>query len=299
MGSWIFILSKVGLMEHLSINLIFLGFVQGFSEVLPISSSAHLSLAATLLSFSAFNLVLATGLHAGSVVAIFYWFHRDIVLLSSNFFDSLKWIKKRLLKKQMNYSVIQRNDMRVPYYLAASLIPLAIEGYLLKDLAEKTFEGVLWVSILMILNGLLILATARWTQGERTLGELKLWEYMMIGAIQGFAVLPGISRLGLTLCLGLNRRLNWREALRLAFLYAIPVILGATLLQTPDLIQTLFNNSDWVYAFIISLIVVAITSLAGLKILTSSLLERRTLLFFGYYCFMVGVFTAVYFVLWH
>lgn len=284
-------------MSNLWVSFIILGLVQGFSEVLPISSSAHVTLASRLFSIDISNLALSAGLHIGSLIAIIFWFRRDIYILWHGFRDSWHGIGAWLRQKGPS-PMVQPSEQSMPYFMALSLVPIALEGIILKPWAENVFKSPYWTSALLIINGLLILATARWTRGERTLSELEWWEYLLIGALQGFAVLPGISRLGLTLCLGLACRLNWYEALRLTFLYAVPVLTGAILWQTPDLAQTLTNAAGLAPGFIVSLGVVFIASLLGLRFLMASMLERRTLVFFGQYCCMAGLFTFVYFGVW-
>ena len=269
--------------------LLALSLLQGFTEVLPISSSGHLALFKQLAGLDDVNLALVAGLHAGSLLAIVIYFRRDFarlwLSLRSSWRDVLSWVLGRGANP-----FARPGEARVPYYLAASLVPLAIEGLALRDVAGSTFSSELAAPLLLVLNGLVILAVAHWTRGERSLHDLALWEYLVIGAVQGFAVLPGISRLGLTLCAGLWRRLNWHEALRMAFILAVPAILGGLLVQASAMQASL--------DFLAGLPVVVLASLIGLRTLMSSLLERRTLTFFGAYCCTAGLFGLSYLLTW-
>src|SRR3990172_1565229 len=273
---------------------IILGLIQGFAEALPISSSAHLALARQLLGFRDFNFVLAVGLHAGSLLIIVYWFRRDIAWLWQGIRTSWRDVTIWVVKRGRN-PLDRPSERRVPYFLAVSLVPLAVEGYLLRNYAVSVFRDENWALVLLILNGLIIVATARWTRGERTLGDLRLREYLFIAATQGLSVLPGISRLGVTLCAGLSRRLNWYEALRLSFLYALPALAAAILAEAPALVQSLQDLPELALGFTLRLMVVIPATVLGLRLLMSSMLERRTLTFFGYYCCMLGLFALVYF----
>jgi len=275
------------------VTLLALGIVQGLTEVLPISSSGHLVLVNKLFSVDSVNLPVAVALHGGSFLAILLWFRRDLYALWQNF--SLPWREKRWRRwpKEANGKA-RLHEARLPYYLAISLIPVAIEGLVLKDTVEAVFSRSEWVPAFLAVNGLIILATARWTRGERRLDELKLWEYVLIGIIQGFGVLPGISRLGMALCAGLGRHLNWYEAMRLTFILALPVIAGAFLLEVKQL-APLFGSLSAIIGLIVGTLCAFFFSLLGLKVFTAqNLLERRTLTFFGFYCFLLGVFTFTY-----
>ncbi len=276
---------------------IVLGIVQGLTEVLPISSSGHLALAQKLLNVDMLTLTSAAALHGGSLLAIAWWFRHDLRALGRSF-----WASRPYWKNPSQLFLSRPNEYRVPYFIALSLIPVAIEGIWLKPEADSLFlEHANWVPLLLVLNGFIILATAWLTQGEKRLDELTLKEYLLIGFIQGLAVLPGISRLGLTLCAGLWCGLNWYEALRLTFILAVPTIIGAVILQLPTLWEGVMANpltfvTPKIFALLISSVVVTITSLFGLYTLTSGLLERRTLYFFGYYCCLLGIFAFTYMV---
>lgn len=279
------------------LSFIFLGFVQGLTEVLPISSSGHVALAQKLLALDTLTLASAAALHGGSLIAVALWFRRDLFALWRSFQTSWSFLK---IPRQLFLS--RPNEYRVPYFIILSLIPVAIEGMWLKPLADRLFIAQAnWVPVFLFFNGLIILATAWCTQGEKRLDELTWKEYLLIGIIQGIAVLPGISRLGLTLCAGLWRGLNWYEALRLTFILALPTITGAIALQLPELLQQLALNLPELFipqfiGLLFSVVIVAITSLVGLRKLTGSLLERRTLDFFGYYCCIMGAFAFTYIV---
>ncbi len=282
---------------HILLMLILLGLLQGCTEVLPVSSTGHVAVFRAVFDLTDVNLSLIAVLHSGAIFVIAYWFRRDILLLWSTFRAS--WPEFRLWLSGHAPNPLKRpGSHRVPYYLAASLVPLAIEGYLLRAPAEHIFIQSTTVPILLVINGLVILATARLTHGERTLSELSLGDYLLIGAIQGIAVLPGISRLGLTLCVGLWRRLNWYEAVRLTFILALPVSAGAILLQWPEFVDSISHFSISLFQIIITFACAVLASVFSLRILTSHLLERRALLFFGYYCCMAGLFSLTYIGIW-
>lgn len=270
------------------LSFIFLGVVQGLTEVLPISSSGHVALAQKLLALDTLTLASAAALHGGSLVAVALWFRRDLLALWHSFRGS--WT---LLKHPRQLFFSRANEYRVPYFIILSLAPVLIEAAYLENWANALFaEQITWVPILLLVNGLIILATAWFTRGEKRLDELTWKEYLLIGTVQGFAVLPGISRLGLTLCAGLWLGLNWYDAIRLTFILALPVIIGGVIWQMSDLMTQISSLNGLGLA--IGIFTVFVMSLIGLRTLTTSLLERRTLDFFGYYCCLLGAFAATY-----
>lgn len=275
--------------------LLVLGLLQGLTEVFPISSTGHLAVFRQIFNLPAFNLALAAGLHGGSLVAIGIYFRKEIGDQLRNFQVSLVgWLK---ISRQASRP-FQTSEHAVPYLLALSLIPVAIEGLVLRPLAEGIFDQQNLVLFLLIVNGGIILLTAFNTHGERTIKELKWNEYLLIGLVQGVAVLPGISRLGIVLCTSLWLRLKWQEALKLTFILAIPVLGGALIVEAKDIIQAAAEIPN-AYAFLMTgVLLSAISSWLGLRLLTSRWLERRKVSFFGYYCMMFGAYGLLYLHFW-
>jgi undecaprenyl-diphosphatase len=240
------------------------------------------------------NLALAVALHSGSIMAVLYWFRDDIVWLWHNF---CAWLVQRLTigPKQVKRGISSNNSFIVRNFFL-SLIPTAVLGSLLKPFVKDVFENPSWATFFLVINGFIILAAAHWTHGEHTLQELTWKEFLLIGFIQGLGVLPGVSRLGITLCAGLFLHLNWYEALRLTFMLAIPVIAGSILFEiiTGDVALMITGVPGGFIGMAFSIFVVVTMSWFALKLLMRSWLERRTLVFFGHYCWMVGLFGLIY-----
>jgi len=273
-----------------------LGVIQGMSEVLPISSTGHLALVQRFFSISQFSLSQAAGLHLGSALAIFVWFFDDWRKLWHSWVSSLKDLRENIKGRKFAIKFHTSNHY-TPYFLALSLLPVAVEGFFLQKKADQVFSSGYFAPIFLILNaGVLVFAATR-TRGERMLQEITWYEGLIIGAIQGIAVLPGISRLGLVLCTGLWLGLNWKEAIRLAFILAVPVIVGAFLLKSPDLVS-LFQDWMSILSFLVAITLTFTFSMVGLKFLTSRVLERKTLKFFSIYCLTIGLFFLVYLIFW-
>jgi len=278
------------------LNWLLLGLVQGVTDIFPISSTGHLALLRQLLGAQSFGLPLAAGLHSGSLIAIAMFFRKELVIIWKNLLESLAHIGDWILGKSTSLFLSAEN--RLPYLYGLSLVPVAIEGLTLNHFAEEAFSQRYLPTILLMFNGVIILITALVVRGERTIKELKWTEFLLIGAIQGVAVLPGISRLGLVLCTGLWRRLKWQEALKLTFILSIPVVIGALAVEVRSILFAVEGNPKLIVAFLAGSLLACLGSWFSLKLLTSRLLERRKLALFGYYCLMLGSFSTLYLYFW-
>lgn len=268
------------------------GLIQGLTEVLPISSSGHLSLANIILPLPNVNLTIAAVLHVGSLAAIVWWLRRDLRLLWQRLSSSLTMILKRPRKREKASNRLTAYQ-KMPFLILLSFLPTMIIGLLLKPLADALFENKLLPFVFLIVNGLLLLITARQSYEAKTPDELDWKDYIFIGTMQGIAVIPGISRLGITLCASLWRGLGWYESVRLSFILSIPAILGGVTIQLFELGNAptdVFTSPELILGVLVSLI----ASLLGIKVLSRTWLEKKSLLPFGYYCCMLGTFSFVY-----
>jgi undecaprenyl-diphosphatase len=267
------------------------GVIQGLTEVLPISSSAHLSIAATLPFAPPINLTAILVLHSGSLVAITWWFRRDLQILWQRFFGSLAV----LFSEKSGFHSLTAYQ-KVPYLIGLSLLVSLVTALMLRGVAEAVLVEKHWTPVFLFLNGLILSGTAWRSRGALTVDELDWKDYLFIGFMQGVAIIPGISRLGMVLCAALLRRLGWYESLRLSFLLSIPTIAGGLIIQIPE-IAHLTSLTSSITGLILGAIAALIASLVGLHLLSHTLLEKQSLLSLGYYCCMVGIFLFLYLVL--
>jgi undecaprenyl-diphosphatase len=201
----------------LLLEIILLAVVQGIGEFLPISSSGHIVVLATVFeqfgkSFDGEKLTVNIVLHIGTLLAIlvFYW-RRILDLLS--------------------------RDRRVIGLLIVGTIPAVLIGLWVKKFFGDAFESALLAGFMFPITGLALLWTARARPGEVTCNDLRYDEALLIGFAQAFAILPGISRSGATIVAGLACGMRRDEAATFSFLLAIPVIAGGGLLHTIDLLK--------------------------------------------------------------
>jgi undecaprenyl-diphosphatase len=219
-----------------------LGIVQGITEFLPISSSAHLALAHHFFDWNvADNLTFDVALHFGTLVAILLYFARD-------------WCQ-----------LFARRDRMLWFVLAAS-IPGAIAGALLEDAAESTFRGPLQMALLLAIMGLLMAAAERWGKKSQELAQMRFGEAMLIGLAQALAIMPGVSRSGVTMTTGLAFGLTREAAARFSFLLATPIMMGATLYQCRHLFGSEAGTVTWL-PLIIGVVAAGVTGFAAIAFL--------------------------------
>lgn len=277
---------------------VLLGVIQGLTEVFPISSSAHLAFTSEILqdnlgtnSFGFENAVL---LHVGTMFAIGFYYRVDIARLIRGFTSSLLLIAPGLGKA--NAKLVRPQPDWTALGLFVSVLFTAALGLTFEGIAKATFNEPSLISVLLIINGLFISVIARVRSGNRKMEDLVLPEFIIIGLAQGVAVLPGISRLGLTVSVALILGLTWFQALRLSFLLSLPIVLGATILELRHLVSDGSIVSINIVSMGAGILTACIVGYAGLKLLLRKGMNARTkLVIFGTYCILAGAFTSMYF----
>jgi undecaprenyl-diphosphatase len=279
---------------ELWVRVVILGAIEGVSIGVPVSSTAHLSLVVNGLGWKDIPFDLILGLHVGALPVIVYWFRRELREQLNNLWSGLK--KIRTGHQQEVFAHASRE--RIPFYILISLVGLTLSLLLKWIGVEAIFNDARWSSVFVALTGLAVFITAVFSRGQESLSEWTWQKFLVVALIQALAIVPGISRLGVTLCAALLLGLKWHEAVKLVFVYAVPVLAASAIVQ-------LFNQQVWqaltwegVVYFVSGAVALALTSLIGLNIFTGSLLGRRTLEFFGQYGLMLGGFGLAFFSFW-
>ncbi|MDP6419432.1 MAG: undecaprenyl-diphosphate phosphatase [Candidatus Krumholzibacteria bacterium] len=205
---------------------ILLGLIQGLTEFLPVSSSGHLTLFGAFLGVSRgggdpyrFFVVMT---HFGTLMAILIYYRRDLWGLLVSLFRSLP----RLSRPREE----DRPRLRLIGILALATLPAVLAGLLLDDWIAGLFEKPLPAAVFLSVTGLILLSS-RWTSA-RASGEAGYRSGFLVGLAQALAILPGISRSGSTIAMGLAMGIRREEAARFAFLLAVPVLFGAALFDS-------------------------------------------------------------------
>ncbi len=203
-----------------------LGLLQGLAEFLPISSSAHLTLAPWLLGWNADpGLAFDVALHAGTLITLLWYFRRDWIALAGSAVDLLR--RRRIETAE---------DRRVVLLVIAT-IPGAIAGKLLEQKAETTFRSPALIAGMLILMGVLLWVADRWASQARHIDDMGSRDAWALGFAQVAALIPGVSRSGSTMTLGRALQLDRESAARFSFLMSMPIIAGAVVLKLPKLLH--------------------------------------------------------------
>jgi undecaprenyl-diphosphatase len=251
-----------------NLDTLILGIIQGATEFLPISSSAHLVVSQALLGLESSGLLVEVVLHLGTLVSVLIYFRRDIGLLLRGFFQSGD--EGKGARQEVGF-------------LALATLPAVAVALTLNDVVEAAFEEVI-ISGLMLLVTTAVLVSTKWVKGERE-GQLTWTKALVIGIAQALAILPGISRSGITIAAGLWLGLPSQAAARFAFLLAIPAILGAGLFKLQDVLGT---GSQATAVLLVGFVAAAIVGYSVIAWLLR-ILRKGQLHYFAGYTFLVAL----------
>lgn len=199
---------------------ILLGVLQGLTEFLPISSSAHLAIFPQLFGFDDPGASFTAVTQIGTEVAVLLFFWRDIVRI-------IKAWSISLVRKDRRGDL----DARMGWYIIVGTLPIAVMGFLFQETIKTTFRSLWLIAIMLIVFGLILGIADRVNVGEKTEGDLTLKDSLLYGLGQMLALIPGVSRSGATITVGLFRGYRREVATRYAFLLAIPAVLASGLSQ--------------------------------------------------------------------
>ena len=246
-------------------QVIFLGLIQGITEFLPISSSGHLALFQHLLAINP-PLVFDVLVHLGTLGALVLFFQKDIKKI---IIGALEEIKERQIGQQW----------RLISLLVLGSLPAVIAGLFFRSLVEKAFANLILVGIGFLTTAFLLF-----------LGRVKirhnsiLSQVVGVGVAQALAILPGISRSGSTISVGVMLRMKKEEAFRFSFFLGMIAILGATILQIPQIVD--FNANQLMESFL-AMGAAFLTGYFSLKLLKSVFLKNQ-LWYFAFYCLVLA-----------
>jgi undecaprenyl-diphosphatase len=209
---------------------IFLGFIQGLTEFLPISSSGHLALLEHYFKVQGGGLDFDILLHVGSLVALLVYFRAD-------------WLK--MAQAVLKPSPYTRLERRLFVCLVAATIPGGLAGVLLQHSAATVFRQPWRIALLMGGLGILLILAERLARHHRPLTNLNLGDALLIGFSQALAVMPGVSRSGITMTTGLFLGFTREGAARFSFLLATPIIAGAGLYDFFKLVKHPPEHLSW------------------------------------------------------
>ncbi|MDY0406186.1 undecaprenyl-diphosphate phosphatase [Virgibacillus sp. 179-BFC.A HS] len=256
---------------------IVLGFIQGFTEPIPISSSGHLIIFRDIFHVEIHGLSFEVLVHLGSLLAIIIIYRKDIIRLAKN---SGSFLIKREEKAKQDFLFV--------FYLVIATLPAGIFGFLLEDkIGDISRPSTVGITLLITC---IALWTIRNLRGKKMDGDIRLKDAIIVGLAQTVALIPGISRSGATLVAAMLLGMKQETALRFSFMLYIPVSLGAGILSFSDILHD--KNFDWIPG-IVAFIVAFIASYFALKWFMG-IMARGNLKYFAYYCFAAGILVLLF-----
>ena len=243
------------------IEALILGIVQGVTEFFPVSSTAHLILLPWFFKWSGDldTLTFDVALHAGTLLALVLCFWRD-------------WIEMLMHKRRLFYLII----------LAS--VPAGVLGFFFNDFVEESLRSPYIISLALVLGGIVMYLSEKILK-HRSLEDLNLPDAVVIGIAQAIALIPGVSRSGITISAGLFRGLDRSSSARFSFLLSTPIIAGATLLHAKRMMT---GNANYdLNLFMVGVAASAITGYAAIRFLMS-FFRKYSLNAFVYYRFLLA-----------
>lgn len=261
---------------------LFLGFVQGVTEAIPVSSSGHLMIFKKLIDLDIDFDTIAIVTNFGSLIAILLVFWKDIIKLISSFF-------KYLFKHDKE----SKADFKYCWLIVLGCIPAGIVGLIVSklDLLNKIEDNVKIVGISLIVTSILLFLI-RNINGKRDDHDITWKNALIIGLFQIIGIFPGISRSGSTIIGGMQQDLKRDSAFKYSFMLYIPMSLAAMMLEITDILDKSINAITWCYYGLSALVALIFT-----YIMTKwfrRIVNRGKLIYFSIYCFIVGLLVVIF-----
>ncbi len=268
------------------IQSIILGFVQGLTEFLPISSSGHLVIVPFWFGWNFSQqeaFIFDVLIQDATLLAVIVFFWRDLLDIVKAFISGI-W----------NRHPFSSAEARLGWYLILATIPAGLVGISIKNYIEELFSSPLPVCIFLLLTALLLLIGDIYDKQKRDQNVFNWVDALWMGLFQALAILPGVSRSGSTITGGLTRGLDRTTSARFSFLMSIPIMLAAGLLAGIDLVQ-IPDLSSKIMVYIPGFIVAAITGYISIRWLLSYISKHRFWVF-SLYCLLISIITFLIFI---
>ncbi|HTT63859.1 MAG TPA: undecaprenyl-diphosphatase UppP [Bryobacteraceae bacterium] len=258
-------------------QVIILAIVQGLTEFLPVSSTAHLYLTQWLLGWPDYGLTFDIALHIGTLLAVLVYFAKDWVQIIAHGFGV------RLGRDEE----LERNSGLL-WLLAIGSIPVGIAGLLFNKQAEGPWRNPMVIGAMMVGIGVLMAIGELAGRKTRDISGINLVDAGTIGIAQALAVVPGVSRSGVTITAGLFRNINREAAARYSFLLSTPAIGAAAAKAVYDVVKHKAFNPSMETAVVLGIAVSAVTGIIVIGLFLR-FLRRRSLWFFVFYRLIFGI----------
>jgi undecaprenyl-diphosphatase len=257
---------------------IILGVVQGLTEFLPISSSGHLVLGEFLLKVKFDDISFEVFLHFGTFLSVVIVFRRTI----KSMLEAV-WLKAKSIFTGEKVSN-KEEGWRLFWLILLGSIPAGIIGLLFEDYVELCFSSVTLVSLMLLITGTVLFFTQFFLAARK---EVTFSDAFVVGLAQALAILPGISRSGLTISAGIFKGIERSKAAEFSFLLSLPAIFGASLLKLKDVLSRVDLSQD-ISIYLAGAFTAFVVGYVAIKLLLR-VIQKGRFQYFAYYCFAVGL----------
>lgn len=276
------------------IEALLLGIIQALTEFLPVSSSGHLRIAHAVFGAAEHgDLLFDVLLHGGTLVAVFYVYADRIGGLLRDLLPS---------SEESETPLLRREPVRLVILLMVATIPTGVIGVAAEDMISSDIISISVVGGLLIANGFILLGS-RYVPSERSMKErgegpqlqyagITVWSAFLIGVVQGVAVLPGISRAGITIVVALLLGANREKSAEFSFFLSIPAIMGAIVLKLSDSAGG-GQQADMLFVYVVGAVSAAVAGVFALQSLLR-VLRQAKMHRFSWYCWALGLFAIVW-----
>lgn len=263
-----------------------LGVIQGLTEFLPISSSGHLVLSQRLFGLREPELFFDISVHLGTLIAVIIFFQKDI----RSIIASLVTFIVSLFKKETRLSYVWEDlNLRLTLLIVIGSVPTAFIGLMFSKIADQLFSSIFIVGCALIVTGVLLWITCLIKTEGKDISGFSIRNALTIGVAQGIAIIPGVSRSGSTIAVGLLLGLNRETSARYSFLLSIPAIAGAELLLS---LKGIHGNAVFDMVTIIGMLTAGIVGYLALTLLVY-IVKKGQIHLFSPYCWTVGLITLI------
>jgi undecaprenyl-diphosphatase len=254
------------------LHAILLGIVQGLTEVFPISSSAHLVIVPWIFKWTYQGLSFDVALHVGTGVAFIVYFFKDWIEMTGAAFCAQKSVKKNLF-----------------WFIVAATVPGALAGLIFEEYAETIFRSPVVIVAMLLLFAVILWIADRFGKKQKSMEQMSLSTALIIGCAQAIAIIPGVSRSGITMTAGLWKGLSRESAAKFSFLLATPIIIAAGALKLSALHMSDFNAAFW-----LGVVSSAVSGFVGIRYLLN-FVKKSSLETFVWYRIVLSIIIIVMF----
>lgn len=261
---------------------VILGIIQGLTEFLPVSSSAHLTISQNILGIKIPGVAFELFVHFCTTLAVICLFKKEIKEILYSFTKSI--LRLNHWPSFLDY-LKEDNNSKYGWLLLLSTIPGALIGFLLQNTIEQMFDNSLFIGLMLMTTGICLFLTDKsFIEGSKTIKEIDWIDAILIGLAQAFAIFPGISRAGFTIMMGLARKLERKFAAQYSFILSIPIIMGASIYKIKEIFQLNIN----IYIILVSGLASFLFGCLAMKFFTRMLVNFK-LRFFSYYLWILAI----------